>query len=324
MSDAVVTAFRLEGISPKAYEHPADRAATAALASIPYLDLVVRKLIDMGYECALRQTLLGSAVRLGEDQLPRVWALHHEAFHVLDVDPLPQLYMIPAPVANAMAIGAERPFVVVNSQIVSLLDDQGLRAVLGHEAGHILSGHGLYQTALVILLTITPLGGPLLSLPMNAVRLALLEWFRASELSCDRAAALATRDPLAVCRALMAMAGGAATAELDLNAFLRQAAEFEEPGGPLDWLNRRRLEMSITHPLAVRRVRELMDWVKGGDYDRIIGGDYLRRGEEPPVREEAASAADHYSERMKNVFRDAGDQLEKAGRQLSEWLRSSK
>ena len=142
MSDAVVTAFRLEGISPKAYEHPADRAATAALASIPYLDLVVRKLIDMGYERALRQTLLGSAVRLGEDQLPRVWALHHEAFHVLDVDPLPQLYMIPAPVANAMAIGAERPFVVVNSQIVSLLDDQGLRAVLGHEAGHILSGHG--------------------------------------------------------------------------------------------------------------------------------------------------------------------------------------
>src|SRR5438067_2875330 len=227
--------------------------------------------------------------------------------------------MIPALVAIAMAIGAERPFVVVNSQIVSLLDDQGLRAVLGHEAGHILSGHGLYQTALVILLTITPLGGPLLSLPMNAVRLALLEWFRASELSCDRAAALATRDPLAVCRALMAMAGGAATAELDLNAFLRQAAEFEEPGGPLDWLNRRRLEMSITHPLAVRRVRELMDWVKGGDYDRIIGGDYLRRGEEPPVREEAASAADHYTERMKNVFRDAGDQLEKAGRQLSEW-----
>jgi hypothetical protein len=67
-----------------------------------------------------------------------------------------------------------------------------------------------------------------------------------------------------------------------------------------------------------------MDWVHGGDYDRIIGGDYLRRGEEPPVREEAANAADHYSEKMKNVFRDAGDQLEKAGRQLSEWLRSSK
>src|SRR5438067_4480875 len=167
--------------------------------------------------------------------------------------------MIPALVAIAMAIGAERPFVVVNSQIVTLLDGQGLRAVLGHEAGHILSGHGLYQTALVILLTITPLGGPLLALPMTAVRLALLEWFRASELSCDRAAALVTRDPLAVCRTLMALAAGAALPELDLDAFLRQASEFEEPAGALDWLNRRRLELGVTHPLAVRRVRELMD-----------------------------------------------------------------
>ena len=33
-------------ISPKAYEHPADRAATAALKSVPMLDTVVRKLIE--------------------------------------------------------------------------------------------------------------------------------------------------------------------------------------------------------------------------------------------------------------------------------------
>ena len=57
-------AYRLTDISSKAYEHPADRAATSALASIPMLDLVVRKLIEMGYERALRQTYLGSSVRL--------------------------------------------------------------------------------------------------------------------------------------------------------------------------------------------------------------------------------------------------------------------
>src|SRR3954469_24348968 len=150
MSEAPVTGFQLEGISPKAYEHPADRAATAALASIPYLDQVVGKLIELGYERALRGNLLGSAVRLGEDQLPRVWALHHEAFHVLDVEPLPHLYMTQFPVANAVTMGAGRPFVVLNSQTVTLLDDGGLRAVFGHEAGHVLSDHILYQTALII------------------------------------------------------------------------------------------------------------------------------------------------------------------------------
>ena len=51
------------GISSKAYEHPADRAATAALKAVPMLDTVVRKLIEWGYERALRQSFLGNAVR---------------------------------------------------------------------------------------------------------------------------------------------------------------------------------------------------------------------------------------------------------------------
>jgi Zn-dependent protease with chaperone function len=284
---------------------------------------VVRKLIELGYERALRSNLLGSAVKLGDSQLPRVWALHHEAFHVLDVEPLPDLYMTQWPIANAAAIGAGKPFVVLNSQTVTLLGDDGLRVVLAHEAGHVLSDHVMYQTALIILMTATPLGGPLLALPFAAVRLALAEWFKASELSCDRAAALVTRDPMAVCRVLMTLAAGAAASELDLDAFLRQAAEFEEPGGPLDWLSRRRLELGGTHPLAVRRVRELMDWVQAGHYDRIVSGDYIRRGEEPGAREETAGAVDHYSERIKGVFRDAGDQLESAGRQVADWLRGS-
>jgi len=40
------------------------------------------------------------------------------------------------------------------------------------------------------------------------IRYALLEWFRAAELSCDRAAALLTRDPQAVCRTLMVLSAG--------------------------------------------------------------------------------------------------------------------
>jgi hypothetical protein len=48
--------YRLSEISPRAFQHPADRAATAALGSIPYLDTVVRKLIELGYERALRQS----------------------------------------------------------------------------------------------------------------------------------------------------------------------------------------------------------------------------------------------------------------------------
>ncbi len=44
-----------------------------AEAEHPHSLIVVRKLIELGYERALRQTFLGSSVRLGPDQLPRIW-----------------------------------------------------------------------------------------------------------------------------------------------------------------------------------------------------------------------------------------------------------
>ena len=72
--------YQLKGISSKSYEHPADRAATAALKAIPHLDTVVRKVIEFGYERALRRGVLGSAVRLGEDLVLQRDAL--AAFHL--------------------------------------------------------------------------------------------------------------------------------------------------------------------------------------------------------------------------------------------------
>src|ERR1043165_249121 len=100
---------RLIQISPKAYEHPADRAATAALKSIPMLDVVVRKLIELGYERTLRQLLLANSVRISEDQLPEIWASHRAALARLDIEQIPQLYMGQNPFVNASAIGSPHP-----------------------------------------------------------------------------------------------------------------------------------------------------------------------------------------------------------------------
>src|SRR5882724_6808001 len=103
-----VEAYKLPGISPRAYQHPADRAATAALQKVPYLDEVVRKLIALGYERALRAASLGSSVRLGQEQLPHIWVLHRQCFHALDLERVPDLYLTQFPIANAATIGTDR------------------------------------------------------------------------------------------------------------------------------------------------------------------------------------------------------------------------
>lgn len=315
-------AWTLEGISARAYQHPADRAATAALQKVPYLDDVVRKLVALGYERALRAASLGAAVRLGPEQLPDVWALHRQAFNTLDVERVPDLYLTQFPLANAYTIGVEKPIVVLNSELVRLLPEEGRRAVLAHEAAHVHSDHVLYGTALIIL---GRLGAsarlPLLAgLPLLAIRMALLEWSRAAELSCDRGAALVTRDPLAVCRALMTVSAGAAADQLNLDAFIAQGIEYEEGKG-FERLTRLLQDLNVTHPLPVRRVGALLAWVREGGYDRLAGGDYLRRGEEPSAREEADAAGSFYGERVSSALQQAGASIADVGQQLGDWLK---
>jgi hypothetical protein len=154
-----------------------------------------------------------------------------------------------------------------------------------------------------------------------AVRLALLEWSRAGELSCDRAAALVVRDPLPVCRTLMRLAAGAAADRLDLDAWLAQAADYDEGGKGMDKLARLRLDLGLTHAMPVRRAREVMAWVRSGDFNRIVDGEYPRRGDPVDARAHADDAANFYAERFRTAVRDAADGVSTASDQLADWLR---
>jgi Zn-dependent protease with chaperone function len=321
-SNLLAEGYRLTGISARAFQHPADRAATAALGSIPYLDTVVRKLIELGYERALRQSYLGSSVRLSEEQLGDVWREHAIAYATLDMSEVPDLYLTQYPSPNAMAIGSRRPIVVVQSELIRLLDKPQRRAVFAHEAAHILADHQLYRTALAILVLLTR--NARLPLPLAPVRTALMEWGRATELSADRAAAIVTRDPLVVCRTLMSLAAGAMVDELDLDVFMRQGLDYSEGGGGLERLTRLMLDLGVTHPLPVKRTHELMAWVRSGEFDRIVGhGEYVRRDDPVDPRADGGEAVSFYTERVRDAFRDAGESVSSVGQQLAGWLRGS-
>jgi Zn-dependent protease with chaperone function len=316
-------------ISPKAYEHPADRAATAALKSIPMMDTVVRKLIEWQYERAIRQTYLSNSVRTGPTQVPDLWANHEAVCKILDMPQSYDLYVTDTIGANANAAGSKNPIIVFGTPLLERLGSGEQRVVLSHEVAHILSDHQLYRTALDIILRA---GGSLpfpLGLPVAGVRAVLLEWYRAAELSCDRASALVVRDPRIVCSTLMVLAGGLHADKFNLDAFLAQAQEYNESDDPSDRVRRFFYEINATHPNAVTRVSQVMTWVQSGDYDRIARGEYIKRGEEPPVREEASDAMNFYAERFRSIFKDLGDNVAKIGNQVggmaeqaAEWIRN--
>ena len=80
--------------------------------------------------------------------------------------------------------------------------------------------------------------------------------------------------------------------------------------------------MGLTHPMPVRRVRLLLEWVREGGYDRIVSGDYIRRGHEPPLRDEADAAQEHYAKRVSDAFQQAGSACRSARSASSsnDWL----
>jgi Zn-dependent protease with chaperone function len=319
---AIELATRYREISPRTYEHPADRAATSALHAIPLFDRLVRRFGRLGVETRFRQMILGDAVRLGPDQVPDVWALHVRAATHLDVAPTP-LFVTQQATMNALTFGMRSPVIVVYSPLIADYESDEIESVLAHELGHVLSDHVTYSTALALLAQL--LAGvfsdiPIAGLPVRGLYYALLEWSRAAELTCDRAAALAVDDPMVVCRTLMRMAGGALPG-MRVEQFVRQATEYTEEEDLFARRSRFASEIGRTHPAAVRRVRELVMWVQSGAFDRIRSGSYLHRGEEPPPSAEFDAAVRHYRERFTAMVDRTVGGVNKLSKQITTWLR---
>jgi hypothetical protein len=108
---------------------------------------------------------------------------------------------------------------------------------------------------------------------------------------------------------------------MSLDAFLAQAARYEEEEDILARWSRSWVEMSLRHPFAVKRTRELMAWVSDGSYDRVRGGAYVRRGQEPAVTRELAGAITHYRDRFLKILEVTAGGVERALRQMEDWVR---
>ncbi|MFQ5689631.1 MAG: M48 family metallopeptidase [Gemmatimonadota bacterium] len=294
----------LTGISPVAWEHPADRAALNALRKVPGFDLALRKVFGLFGERAIRLAFKANAVRVGENQYAWIHERLIRVCEVLDVESPPELYVSQTPLVNAGAVGMSEPFIVLNSSMLEVLGPEEVEAVIGHEVGHILSGHVLYRTLLILLLNLVVFRYTLAGLAVRPILMALLEWYRKSELSSDRAGLLAVQNPDASLRALMHLAGGMRGESLNLEAFVAQSDEYRAGGDVLDSVYKVLNVLGQTHPFAVVRVAELRDWMDGGAYERVLGGEYPRRDEKDgrPYREDLAEAARGYRDAAREVL----------------------
>lgn len=317
----------LRDISSRAWEHPADRGALVALRKLKGFDTVLKAVSGLFNERAARLVFLGSAVRVDERQFATLHRLLGEVAETLDapdLPDLPELFVAANPVPNAHTLGMNKPFIVLTSGLIDLLDEEELRFVVGHELGHAISGHAVYQTLLQRLIQLSglfssiPIGG----LGIRAIVAALHEWSRKAELSADRAGLLATQDPATAFRVHMKLASGGLLSDLDTTAFFAQGQEYLDSGDLRDSVLKLLLIENQTHPFAVVRAAELRRWVDAGDYTALLGGDYPRRGDDDTakVTDAAREAARSYSD----AFAQSQDAVGKLVHDAAGFLGSAK
>lgn len=262
------------GLTADQFRHPLDREATNNLRQLPGLDLLIRSVLGSTAEQVFRFNNLASSILVGDRQLPHLHNLLKEACDILDLE-TPDLYIQQNPVPNAytFAMRGEKPFMVIHTSLVEMLDDKEIQAVMAHELGHLKCEHGVYLTLANLLVLATnalPVWGTLAAQSMQE---QMMSWLRCAELSCDRAAFLVSQDPKIIMSVLMKLAGGSPSLAplLNLDAFMEQAKTYEALSqSQLGKLLQENQSAQLTHPVPVIRAQAIREWSGSQEYSNLL------------------------------------------------------
>jgi Zn-dependent protease with chaperone function len=276
------------GLSHRVFQHPLDSQATATLARVPMLPKLAQFLSEKTVEQARWSHHVASALQLGPDQYASLYSQFVRLAQVLDLPKLPELYINNSPEVNASSAGIESYTIVLCRGLLDALTEDEVLAVLAHELGHVKCNHVLYKTVASDLqvfgfLLLDQIPGFVGLIAKVSIGLAVFDWYRKSELSCDRAAVLATQDPESVQRALAKLAGFSTRSSepINLTAVIRQAQRYEDAQDSesmLAKLMRLQMLLSESHPYPIVRVKEVAEWADSSLYHSILTGQYRVEG----------------------------------------------
>ena len=214
-----------------------------------------------------RAELLGTSVKVTGEQYPRVYAAARRAGAALGVR-VPPVFVAPARGAvKARVLGTEDAhYLVVGAEWADALTEDELTALLGHELAHVQNGHVLYATSLYYLSHSAIF---FVRWIVQPAIMALQAWSRRAEITCDRAALVATRDLGATLAALVKVELGIEKgAAFNLEDYLRE--QDAAVAGTRKGLGRYN-ELFRSHPYLPKRVAALRLFGRSALYASLTG-----------------------------------------------------
>jgi len=216
-----------------------------------------------------RTELLGSAVKVTDEQYPRVYRAAKAAGAALRVR-LPAVFAAPSDAIKVKVLGTEdAPHLIVNLALAERLDDTALVAAIAHELGHVQNGHIFYATALHYL---THSAAFFVRWVVQPAIMTLQAWSRRAEVTCDRAALLAVRDLDKTLQAMVALELGVEKGHaFDAEEYIRAVPDVKDVKKGFG----RYGELFRSRPDVAKRIQALRLFAGSAMYAQATGQDPL-------------------------------------------------
>lgn len=207
----------------------------------------------------LKQSTNLNALQVGPNQFKEVYDITGECARRLGIG-VPQVYIIPdVTTINAMSYAVEdaAPLICVTSALFERFTIPELKAVIGHECGHIHNNHSIYNIAAEVILNnglllgigLIPGFQQILQLISKPLYFMFQAWSRAAEVTADRAGMICCDDPKDVINVDAKFLYGGAFGNYNINV-----DELEKQFEKLRSTPVRLLELDSSHPVPVRRI----------------------------------------------------------------------
>ncbi|HSP07722.1 MAG TPA: M48 family metallopeptidase [Acidobacteriota bacterium] len=271
------------GLDASSFMHPSDREAMKKLAKLPGMQPLLRRISGGYIERMYRMLNIAERVQVTPRQCPRIYNLFREACNTLDIKEIPEVFLSTAYIPNAMTFGIEKYSIVLLTGLVDLLNEDELLFVIGHELSHIKSNHMMYKTLLYLLtfvgIEIFGIFFKVAAITFFPIEMALRNWERKAEITCDRGGLLVVQNQEIAERALVKLAGYSRTlaSDIDMKEILKQADELKNMDEET-FVRAMKIyhNMFRSHPFPIIRIKELHNWSQSNQFQRILKGDYQR------------------------------------------------
>jgi Zn-dependent protease with chaperone function len=249
------------------YAHPVDSWILRTLNSTP-VKAVMNKALDIvvSYQFGY---ILASSIFIDQQSFPDLFELLSHCSKALGI-PIPHAVTrhTDAALFNAYTAGTdEYSFINISSTLCQEFSKEEATFVIGHECGHVASGHMVYHTLAWTLANAAHQLGTVGRLLQMTAGIPLMAWSRRSEVTGDRAGLLCCGDIAVAERALLRLVTGLADVDrVDMEDFLRRYKDVQDYHG-----FSKAHEFFATHPLIPKRILALRLFANSELYYSLSG-----------------------------------------------------